>query len=220
MKVLKRNSSSRKRAKFFIVVFSIFTLLTIYQSPAKAELFVDLYSGQVNTRDADATVNYPPGMTATEKVNFGTSLVFGYRVGMWSERFPYLGFAGDWSYYRIATSDVKADNFIVSALLMVRYPLQVNSEYPHGKLQPYVGIGPGITYSDISVDLRPTVPWTESASTLKIELDIKAGVAWLFHPQVALFGEYRSTRINVKTDNLDTAMESNYFILGISIRCE
>ncbi len=198
--------------------------------PASAEWFADLYAGVAVTPDSDVTVR-APGQRQTVTGEFDTSLTGGGRVGYWLAGLPWLGVAADVSYFAPdvkpsvapggATTDL--DVVPIAALLMLRLPLLATPEIPGGRIQPYAAAGPaafvthakeslaGERISDVSVDLG---------------LDVRAGVAWQFHRNVALFGEYRFTHVSPKfegtslgqTFSIEPEIDTHHFLAGVSFR--
>ena len=53
----------------------------------------------------------------------------------------------------------------ISPLLMLRAPLVTDEEFPNGRLQPFVGVGPGIFVSLVDFDGATTTKASTSAST-------------------------------------------------------
>ena len=115
---------------------------------ARAEGFVDLYVGAAFHADSDVTlVETGAGMVAD--VRWDNSFVPGARGGYWLDALPWLGFALDASYFEAEQSVEPIDNRIlelrsipISGLVMVRYPLRVSDNFPHGEFYPYAAIGP------------------------------------------------------------------------------
>jgi opacity protein-like surface antigen len=221
------------------LLFLVFCILTIGSvHNAGAEGFMDIYGGGAFTQNADAdisrSVSYLGSIrkkTDTENVHFGSSFTAGYRFGCWSEKYPYLGVAGDLSYFRAGNETVKVHAVPMSFLVMLRWPLLKTRDFPKGRIQPYVGIGPGFFYSYSEADFQPEFSDTVSGFSLDMGVDARAGIAWQFHKHMALFGEYRYTnfRVDLETtsllyglggtrDTIETRMSTDHFLMGISYR--
>jgi len=227
-----------KQKKFFLVIFSMLCFLTIGPAQALAEGFIDIYGGWVSTRDADldlsissSSLGFVSTESHTEKIDFGSSYTLGVRAGGWFEKFPYVGIAGDLSYFKAENETAEIHVVPISLLLMLRYPLFKSEKFPHGRIQPYVGIGPGFFLSISNVDFRPTLPDTFSGTSFDVGLDLRAGLAWQFYKHLALFGEYRYTDFRIHLEQTDilfglagtketmkTHLTTNHFLIGISYR--
>jgi opacity protein-like surface antigen len=227
-----------KQKKFLLVIFSMLCFLATGPAQALAEGFIDIYGGWASTRDADVDVSisssglgFVSTESDTEKVDFGSSYTLGARVGYWFEKFPYVGIAGDLSYFRAENKTVEIQVVPISLLLMLHCPLFKSEKFPHGRIQPYAGIGPGFFLSVSDVDLRPTLPKSVSGTSFDVGLDLRAGIAWQFHKHLALFGEYRYTDFTVDLEQTDvlyglagtketmkTQLSTNHFLIGISYR--
>ena len=227
-----------KKKDFFLVIFSMLCFLAIGSAEALAEGFIDIYGGWANTRDADVDVSISSSglgfvnmESHKEKVDFASSYGLGARAGYWFEKLPYVGIAGDLSYFK--AENKTADIYVVpvSLLLMLRWPLLKNEDFPKGRLQPYVGIGPGFFFSVTKVDFRPTLPKTFSGTSFDVGLDLRAGIAWQFQKHLALLGEYRYTDFSIDLEQTDilygfagtketmkTELATNHFLIGISYR--
>lgn len=225
-----------KQKKLLLVIFSTLCFLAIGPAQALAEGFIDIYSGWASTRDADIDVSISSSNLGfvsieshTEKVDFGSSYSLGARVGYWFEKFPYIGIAGDLSYCEAENKTVEIHVVPISLLLMLRWPLFKNPCFPKGRIQPYVGIGPGFFLSVSNVDFRPTLPKTVSGTSFGVGLDLRAGIAWQFHKHLALFGEYRYTDFSNDLEQTDilyglvgtketikTQLATNHFLVGVS----
>ncbi len=223
--------------------------LTAMPTQVSAEYFIDVYGGVASTASADVSVSVrestgralcflfcsPETKThkATQKVDFDSSFTIGGRLGYWAESYPWLGGAIDGSSFQADGDNVEISVSTVSLLLMVRWPFLLTSpEIPKGRLQPYVGVGPGFFFADMSADFRPTVSKKVDASARGVGLDVRAGLAWKFHPHVAIFGEYRFTGVSLnqntdcktlfcpKPNNRieETTLTTNHVLAGLSFR--
>ncbi len=88
---------------------------------ARAEGFIDVYLGGSYTDDA--TTRYSSMASATTK--FEDSTIGGVRGGVWIGPWPWLGFAGDISYFRADHDARRADIHVIplSLLVMLRVPI-------------------------------------------------------------------------------------------------
>lgn len=211
------------RQKFlFIVVLVVLSCLGASTLPASAEWVTDLYSGAALTQHEHATIQVE-GVSVSEKLNFDSSFTLGARVAYWFESTPWLGLALDASVFN---PDADLTVFPISALLMLRWPLLTSVEFPKGRLQPYAGIGPGLFISSIKVDLLPEVPAQFSDTSIDLGLDGRAGIAWLFAKNTAVFAEYRFTHVSPRFEDrpadlktrVDVDLNTHHFLVGISFR--
>src|SRR5438874_3523498 len=157
---------------------------------ASAEWFADAYLGPAVT--TGSTLDFKVfEQKQTQEINGRSSPVFGLRGGKWLDdlQLPWLGFAADLSCFRPAT-DVQT--VPISLLAMARYPLLTDEEFPHGRLQPYVGLGFGVFVSNLS----GAIGFQEADDTsTDIGFDARVGLAYLFDPRWAIFTEYRFTHV-------------------------
>ena len=168
-------------------------LVLIGARPASAEWFVDVYGGVSMTSDADVTI--PGGGTAEDKVKFDTEGMGGGRLGLWLEGVPWLGFAGDVSYFAPAGDGTAVETRLevipLSALVMFRLPLLENPQFPKGRLQPYLAVGPGFFMNSVKVD----GPGGEESTDWQFEVgvDARAGIVFMITPAIGTFVEGRYT---------------------------
>ncbi len=227
-----------KQKTFFFAIFLALFSLVIGPEQTGAEGFFDIYGGGASTGDADVDVSisssglgFVSTKSHTEKVDFGSSYTLGVRAGYWFDAFPYVGFAGDLSYFKADNETTEIHVIPISLLLMLRYPLFKSEKFPHGRIQPYVGIGPGFFLSVSDVDFRPTLPKAFSGISSDVGLDLRAGIAWQFYKRLALFGEYRYTNFTIDLEQTDilfglagtketmkTRLATNHFLIGVSYR--
>jgi len=156
-------------------------------TPSGDRWMVALYFGGAMPQDGDVDAEaYPFGVTLTDssKVNYDNKFTFGGRFGYWSTDANWAGFALDISYLQLDASGINTDVIPVSALAMFRYPGK--------RLQPYIGVGPGIFFSDIDVDMQVSGENKKfSDRNVDVGLDARAGLTWRVFKRIAVFGEYR-----------------------------
>ncbi len=179
----------------------------------RAEVFLDLYGGLATTGNAEVKgeEKFRPspggGPTTTQKfredANFKNSFTVGGRVGYWSERFPWVGVAFDASYFKAEAKNANIDIPVVglSGLLMMRYPLFTNEQFPSGQLQPYLGIGPELAFTKISAEFKDNGSKKIEKRTTGVGIDIRTGLFWQFPQHWGVFTEYRFTHIGFTTKN-------------------
>jgi opacity protein-like surface antigen len=111
---------------------------------------------------------------------------------------------------------------------MLRLPLLTTDDIPRGRLQPYLGVGPAIAYYDTTVDFRPELPRKLRFDSVELGLDVRAGLAWQFHPRVGVFTEYRFTYLPIDIDEdsdfgpieerVDAKLNTHHILMGVAIR--
>jgi opacity protein-like surface antigen len=183
---------------------------------------VDLYAGAAHTGDNDATATVN-GVRVAETVNYGLSATGGLRAGYWFEKLEWLGVAFDASIFK---PERRTRVVPLSGLIMLRYLLLPSEVAPDGELQPYVAVGPSAFVMSAKSSLNSTLPASFTTASVDPGLDVRAGVAWQFHKNVAVYGEYRFTHVNAKfkdtttnpSTSLDTNLNSNHFLIGVSYR--
>ena len=222
------------RYKLYLSV-TVFSLISVTPAFIRAEFFTDIYLGAAITDGSEVKVeSYFPSESASEKTSCDSSFAFGGRLGYWPDLFPYLGFAWDLSYFQADSEKVDFSIVPLSLLFMFRLPLLTSAEYPHGKIQPYLGGGPSVIYYDMTVDFRPAVSERVSDWGFENGWDFRAGLLWQFHRNFGIFGEYRYThyKINYKDETeewilgleprtrlkVDTTLDTHHFLTGISFR--
>jgi opacity protein-like surface antigen len=208
--------------------------------PASAEWFADLYVGDAIYTDptiqTDVQTAVGSASRQTTRAEADTDVTFGGRFGYWLDALPWLGFAADVSYFEPeytpqggsgALFKAKLQVVPIPPLVMLRLPLLQSPEYPAGRLQPYVGAGPGFFVHDTTVRVLSGIgPERVSETSMDIGADLRAGVAWNFTPNWAVFGEYRFTHFSASPSrntsggriSTDFDIDTNSFLAGISDR--
>lgn len=227
-----------------VFALAAFTTLLGIPTLVLAEPFFDLYGGWALSQKTDATredffpftVPLPPSVKTTKQFQYDTSGTFGVRGGYWLESLPWLGGAMDLSFFQRKAEGAHIDLVPLSLLLMLRYPLITNNEFPKGKLQPYIGIGPSFFYSHSTMDFGPPLGQaTHGNFFTDVGLDVRAGTSWQFHRAVAVFFEYRFTHVKlgykeehciglsclgndpvtVTEHTIGTTINTHHFLMGI-----
>lgn len=218
-----------------LLLVTAFALICVKPTIIRAEWLADIYLGAAITDVSEVKVEtYFPRESASERTSYDTSFTFGGRIGYWLDFFHYLGFAADLAYFQADSKKVDFSIVPFSTLFMFRWPLLTSEDYPHGKIQPYLGGGPSIIYYDMSVDFRPAVSEKVSDWGFENGWDFRAGLLWQFHRNLSIFGEYRYTHYEInykdKTEEwilgfeprtrlkVETTLDTHHFLTGISFR--
>lgn len=179
---------------------------------ASAEGFVSVRAGAAFTqKDSNPTVG---SRGAFGEADFDDSVTGGVRGGYWIDAFDYLGVALDISAFATdldsvtsaitpagttATTFLTSDFDIVatplSLLALARFPFLRSEKHPHGQVQPYVGIGPGLFVTAARYDALDY-----NGVGVDVGLDVVGGVSYKFNKLIGLFVEYRFTRYEGKLE--------------------
>ncbi len=208
--------------KLLFILAAVLLWSGVSALPGSAGWFVDLYVGIASTSDDDA-IGGAGGVRETETVDFKRSVTGGLRAGYWFENFPWLGVAFDASVFRPEKNTLVVP---LSGLIMLRYFLLPSDVALDGQLQPYIAVGPGGFITETENSLISKLPAGFSATSLDPGLDVRGGLAWQFHENIAMFGEYRFTHVYAKLKNdrpipnttVDTNINTHHFLFGLSYR--
>ena len=207
-----------------------------------AEGFFDLYAGAAWAENDELNCNgcAALGLGALTRLRLDYDEPqgsFGIRGGYWLPGAAnFVGLALDLSTYR-ATDEGIADIDIIAVpltpLLMFRVPLLTSDAFPNGQLQPYGAIGPGVTLTVARADLSNFNVGFDDFADAKIDvgLDARGGLAIQLTDWLALFAEYRHTRIDLDYDanvdfdfgpdlsvDADTHLNAHHLAGGVSFR--
>ena len=197
--------------RVFVTAFILVLSLGVLPPVAGAEWFADLYFGASFTQKEDIELS-TPGFSASAPSNpHGAAFLIGARIGHWFDGLKWLGVALDISHFEAGGG---YDIVPLSALLMARLPLLVGTDFPNGRLQPYVGVGPGVFIGSLEAGGGLG---EETSSDLGI--DARAGATWLFTKTIGIFGEYRFTHFKGDYDfgafRLETTVPTHHVGIGV-----
>lgn len=189
---------------------------------AVAEPYVLGYAGAAITQDKDLRteleLNGAPFVNGRARdLRFDTSVVFGAKAGYFFER-PLLGgnvgaeldvyhfrpdldaqqvrftgllagVTGD-TRTRLQSADIEVT--AVALNLLYRFRLAPGPQYPHGRLQPYVGVGAGAFIARLATTTSPFDTNKDIADTdVQPGVQALAGARWFLTRNIALFAEYK-----------------------------
>jgi hypothetical protein len=189
--------------------------------PASAEWFLEAYGGVSMTADADVTIRN--GQTLDDTVSFDTEGMGGGRLGFWLDGLRWLGLAADVSYFapsgQGSTVETRLEVIPLTPLLMLRLPLLTSSEFPNGRLQPYLAAGPGFFMTSVKVDV-PGLPEESTDWQFEIGADARVGITFMITPGFGTFVEGRYTVFSTDPGGRSTEfdIETVHVAGGISIR--
>jgi opacity protein-like surface antigen len=194
--------------------------------PSKETWFADLYLGGVVPEKGNVNGEAAPfgvSINDSAKADYDNTYIVGGRAGFWSPSNRWMGLALDVSYFELEADGTETKVLPVSALVMLRYP--------GDRLQPYIGIGAGVFFTDTKVDIQLSGENKNFSDTaVDFGLDTRAGLAWRLFRRFAIFGEYRFTYFEAdysdKIDSGGTESDVNieidnkvhYFLFGFSYR--
>jgi len=206
------------RTKVLILSLSAAILVAGNFGKASGELFLDAYIGPAFT--TNGKFNNGPAVPATTK--FDTVVSGGARVGYFF--IPYIGFAVDVSHYQPdgdfggGGSGFSFDSRVtgLSFDLMGRLPLMASNNFPHGQLQPYLTIGPGVYFSHIKISPTPFFGSKDSDSSAGIK--VGGGTTWMFTRNLGMFGEYRFSHFRADLLGFEKDINTHRLQFGATLR--
>ncbi len=177
-------------------------------------------------------------LTTAQKVAMHVGAVGGLKFGYFTASYPWLGLEAETNFTRqdvwnqtISISPTVGGShqgtlptshwyvYTNSLKIMGRYGFFPDSEVPFGRLQPYLGIGPGFV-----------VIYSEADSAKNFSLEVEAGLRYLMLKNVSAFVEYKfSQQWNVLlesqtlyaagavfTKNATFDVTNHKFVLGVA----
>jgi outer membrane protein W len=207
------------------LVIGLLILLLVAPLDVSAELYADLYTGAVFTKNTDLTIASNLGSTATyQNLQVNNSWTAGGRAGYWLEGQDWLGFGLDAFFF-----NVKAPNQMVPVtglaatgttlapavwslpvigigfdVLRLRAPLLRSEEFTHGRLQPYLSAGPALFVTWAETPWNIVQPKGQHDTDVALGAKAEGGVTFLVTKTVGLFTEYRFTHFTSKLNYQNT----------------
>ncbi len=145
---------------------------------------------------------WPPGISGrtASNVNYQPGMVGGVKFGRYFDTLPWFGLEAETNFSRNAirgsngvlsppapiggsrlfTGSDWFDIWAMQVNLVVRYGLLKDKEVTFGRLQPYLGIGPGVE-----------IVYARYDSAKNLALETQAGLRYMFTPHLAIFVEYK-----------------------------
>lgn len=214
-------------------IILITSVLFFIPHHATAGWFFDIYAG--GAFDGNSKIELSTPFQSTDvSPDFDSGFVMGGRGGYWFANNPNLGFALDISFLRQEKSGIELDVIPISPLLYLQAQLQKSEEYPYGRYQPYIALGPSIFITKFDADLaslsggQPIVPGvtggTYAGEETVLGFDGRAGFKFKFAWNFAFLLEYRFTAaeptysetiFGTKVD-ADLRLQTHYALFGLS----
>ena len=165
----------------------------------------------------NAATPYP---TTARNIGLGSSPVIGAKLGYYFHKLPYLGLEGDFFYSKpsaktqtVTISPAFPPNnripgnkarfpgqdinqWTLAIHIMARYGFIKDDEVPFGRIQPYVGIGPGFT-----------VIYAQDDSAKNFGIDGLVGVRYMLRKNLSVFTEFKINHqfaVELEHQNLKT----------------
>src|SRR5262245_22377778 len=231
--------------------------LAVGAVPASAEWFADLYVGgaftQNNDLKAKGSFNGTPFELTANDLRFDSSVTGGGRLGYWFEALPWLGLGLDVAYFapnvasqnvdttvkvggisanvgQLSFDKVKLDVTDVSFDLMLRWPgLVASAQFPKGRLQPYLTVGPTIFLATAKDSTNFGSPNNQSSHDTSVGVKAGVGTTWMLTPHIGIFGEYRFTHFSPKFEfdndvagfsktKVETDVNTHHVLVGVPFR--
>jgi opacity protein-like surface antigen len=213
--------------RLIVIASVLVSWLIATRGVAPGEWLADLYLGGAWTRRHDVTLS---GGSDVTDVHFNRSSTFGGRAGYYFDSREILGVALDVSHFRPDTVPgqlKRLDLYMtpISIDLMLRWPLLVTDTIPHGRLQPYLTVGPAVVLAEAK-DTTNFTPANQYETNWPVGVKAGVGLVWQIQPHAAVFTEFRFThfspeftfRNQPRTTKLKTDLNTGYVIGGFSLR--
>jgi len=188
--------------KRICVMFGLMLALALVMVPAAAQarMWVGAQLGANFVASTDVDVNIAGvGVETARNVRVDPSVIGGLTLGYDFVREGFLGYNyPDWMKYFSFASDFTYNRFdllrgdktegymaVWSFLFIGKYGFFPDSEVPFGRLQPYIGVGPGIMFSGINTNVQG------SQSSVDIALVTEVGLRYMALKNVSLDTAFR-----------------------------
>ena len=154
------------------------------------------------------------------------SAIFGGKLGLFPSPKSWLGIETEFFYTNphIKQQDITfsgavpttTTNFAGAHVRVATWALNLIARYPGERVQPYVGVGPGIFWGRMS----GPVAELGTGSDTSLGLNALGGVRLLLTQRLAVFGEYKYNRVTFDfggTAALHTLYQAHHFVGGLSL---
>lgn len=171
-----------------------------YQGPG--EFFIGAFAGASMLPDSDWTYEIGGQNYRTRNLSLDPGVTGGLKLGYFLESLPYFGIEAEGSigYQKQPAQNLSLDRplggstvgrlpgqtFLVWTMafhFVGRYGFYQDREVPFGRLQPYIGIGPGLV-----------MIYGEDDSAKNFSLELEAGLRYMFTKNLGGFLEYKFSK--------------------------
>src|SRR6185295_7075801 len=231
------------------LLIGLLILLLVAPFEVSAEFYADGYSGAVFTNNTDLTIASSQGSTVTnQNLKVNDTWTAGGRAGYWFDSVDWLGLGLDVFYFNVKAPSQLVPSTVTGLgsttttlapvdyslpvmgigfdVLRLRLPLLRSEEFTHGRLQPYLSVGPAlfVTWAGTAKNVQPQ---NQHATDVNVGVKAEGGIAFMLTQTVGLFTEYRFTHFTSNLDYQDstlgpatskTTWDSNQIIAGITFR--
>ncbi|GKS59420.1 hypothetical protein YTPLAS18_29470 [Nitrospira sp.] len=99
--------------------------------------------------------------------------------------------------------EIKIETIGVGIDLKLRAPIDTSPEYPGGRIQPTVSVGPALMFTRVE-DTNNFSPGRQDDTDTRVGLKVGAGVTAMLTPAIGVFVEYRYLWYQAKIKTVDT----------------
>jgi opacity protein-like surface antigen len=201
-------------------------LFSLMSSSVFAETYVAAQLGVTVPQSlSDVNLMSPKDTTLTD-LDLKTSLIYGGKLGHYVEGVKWLGVETEIfrstpqvSQQPVTTTSVATGSTSLevepgASLTITTWALNVMLRYPGARLQPYVGVGPGLFFARLSSD-SPASRFGEAQAT-NLGLNTQVGLRYLFKTQVSVFAEWKYNHVRLSFDSIPNATyNAHHIVFGL-----
>lgn len=182
---MRRIGSSRQFRRLFASL-AMGASLVLCAGTARAEWLLDAFVGIPFPRGGEVTADRVAANSFPADVDEDLDVTFGLRFGRYAEVAPWLdlGLALDASGTLGEIGNVDFNFVPVTGLLLARVPLFKSEELPHGMIQPYIGGGASLVWSQLAQNSFNDNSLDGGAAAV-------GGIKFMFMENFGIFAEYR-----------------------------
>lgn len=180
-------SASHRHTGRSLRALALSALLVLFSaSAARAEWVVDAFFGIPFPRGGETEADRVAADYFISDADVDVDLNFGLRFGRYAQLTDWMDLG-----VMLDTSGMLGElgavdfNFVpITGLLAARFPILKSDELPHGLLQPYIGVGPSVVWSELRENVFEDTAVSGGAQGV-------AGVKFMLFENFGIFAEYR-----------------------------